>query len=861
MQRFSQWPEHQARLVRWVLLVGWLLLILSLLLPAVQVPPPLTPGCPPGLLGCSLHHQPGNRLFWGVVVPMGVLMIVALSHELWRRICPLAFVSQLFRALGRQRTRPGKGGRPEVVKVSQDSWLGRHHIELQWSLLIAGLCLRLLVVNSSPIGLALLLILTLVAALSVGWAYGGKAWCQYVCPMAPVQAVLTGPRGPLGSTAHMGTPSRITQSMCRTIAESGKEQSACVVCQAPCLDIDSERAYWQTLQGRRGFSWAWYSYPGLVFAFFQLMEETVETSLQPAVAQGGVLSSLRSGLWAFDADLPGRALDPLAAAVPLPRLVAIPLLLVLAGWISVWGFQALERRLQGLLAAQGVREPQVVAINRARLLATFLAVNTFFWFVDPSQGALGPHGGQLLRSLVLAITAVWLFRGWGRDPELYRRESTSESLRRQLRDLPGLEQALDGRSLQELSPQEVFTLAKALPAVNQQRSREIYFNVLEDMLRSGRLDRGQLLLQLQDLRDSLSLEDGDHHEALRRLAAEHPDLLEGDRRQLQVQDLRREAVAESLQDLISTAGVEVLDPDALRPALRQSLERLRVSCGLEDQDWQEMLARYGPRGGLERERLEREQQDWIRQAGLAALLVAQSAAEPLLRPLALSMHAGLETRRIRLQPRLEAAGLEPLPAAVPAAGTLQEALDLLWQDPDPDTAGWVLLLERHRHPEQVERRLKQQRPLLDSSPFLTLQQQGGQSDLLEWLLPLDAASLFADLLPSGLVWLASQGGIRQWEPAAVVMREGATSDGLCLVIAGEARLQTRDGATVVLRPGETIGEMGVITGNPRNKTVVAGPAGMRSYELPAEVFEELLRRSQDFSRGLLRLMAQRLSFT
>ena len=109
MQIFSRWSESQARLVRWVLLIGWLLIILSLLLP-LSMPENLVPECSAGNLHCLLHHQPGNRLFWGVVVPSGVLMIVLLSHELWRRICPLAFVSQLFRALGRQRTRLGKGG-------------------------------------------------------------------------------------------------------------------------------------------------------------------------------------------------------------------------------------------------------------------------------------------------------------------------------------------------------------------------------------------------------------------------------------------------------------------------------------------------------------------------------------------------------------------------------------------------------------------------------------------------------------------------------------------------------------------------------------------------------------------------------
>jgi hypothetical protein len=68
------------------------------------------------------------------------------------------------------------------------------------------------------------------SALLVGWAYGGKAWCQYFCPMAQVQTIVTGPRSLLGNPAHLDTTSRITQSMCRTIGDQGKLQSACVAC-------------------------------------------------------------------------------------------------------------------------------------------------------------------------------------------------------------------------------------------------------------------------------------------------------------------------------------------------------------------------------------------------------------------------------------------------------------------------------------------------------------------------------------------------------------------------------------------------------------------------------------------------------
>jgi hypothetical protein len=360
--------ERHARLLRWLLISGWLALIVSLLLPASPIP--------------------GNRIFWGSVVPAGLLVIAALSHELWRRLCPLAFASRLALALGVQRSRPGKGNRPELVLIKPESWLGRHHVQLQWSLLIAGLCLRLLGGNSDPIWLAVWLVVTLLAAVVVGWAYGGKSWCQYFCPMGPVQSVLTGVRGPLGSPAHVGATSKITQSMCRTISAEGQERSACVACQSPCLDIDAERQFWQNLERKRGLAWAWYSYPGLVLAFFSLMEWSGHGNgrlVHP-------LGYIRSGQWALDRTLVSRAWQPLPHLGPLPRLLVIPLVISVAAWLSVLFW----RWLEGVLRRRGSREGLPAARERAvlhtRLLASFVAINLFFWFVDPLQGLAGPWG-------------------------------------------------------------------------------------------------------------------------------------------------------------------------------------------------------------------------------------------------------------------------------------------------------------------------------------------------------------------------------------------------------------------------------------------------------------------------------------
>ena len=848
--------ERQLHALRWCLLVGWLLLIGSLLIPAVQTPFWMAPGCPAELgSSCLGHGQPGNRVFWGTVVPLGLLLIGVVSHEFWRRICPLAFVSQLTRALGRQRTIPGKRGKPELVQVTADSWLGRHHLQLQWSLLIAGLCLRLLLVNSNPLALAVLLIGTLLAALVVGWAYGGKAWCQYVCPMGPVQQVLTGMRGPLGNPAHVGARSRITQSMCRTVAPDGREQSACVACQAPCIDIDAERAFWQNFRGKPGLDWAYTSYPGLVVGFFWLMEASGHGS----GVESNPLGYVRSGLWAFDADLPQRAWWPLVSWLPLPRLLLIPLLLTAAAWVSVVLFRAVRLALERRYRSKGRPDPSDWAIQHTRLLASFVAINEFFWFADPSLGLLGDRGSDLLRSLVFAASAIVLYRSWGRDQATYRRESASESLRRQLRDLPGLDAALDGRDMEALSPPEVFTLVKAMPALGRLQSRSVYRDVMVEMLQAGRLNRASALMELQELRLTLQLEDADHHEVLRSLAREQPDLIQHDRLQIQVETLRKEAAEESIRELLRLAGLPLLELDRLSASALEQLEKLRLKSGLEDPQWQELLESFGPGGVLEQQRLATQVEAWLQEAGLRAHLAECGAGAPLLRPLVRVLDLRLDGARGDLDERLAAAGQAALPAVSAPAGDVHQALELLWLDPDPDTAGWVLMLARESDPPLATRLLREPRLGLEESAFLQSQRQSLEDPDREEFPAIATAELFADLLPKGILWVARQGHLRELKPGEQLFEQGGVSDSLALVLAGDVRLQPYGGQALVLTVGQTVGEMGVIRGEPHSAGVQAGPEGARLFVLPAEAFEELLQRSRRFGRGLIADLADRLA--
>jgi len=890
LQLFSTWSERQAHLTRWVLLLGWLGLIVSLLIPNFDPWPFNVNHC--GLL-LECHSREGNQIFWGMVVPSGLLILVALSHEVWRRICPLAFISQVFRALHWQRTVPGKGGRREVVKIDANSWLGQHHLQLQWSLFIAGLSLRLLVVNSSPLGLGLFLALTVASALLVGWAYGGKAWCQYFCPMAPVQTIVTGPRSLLGSPAHLDTTSRITQSMCRTIGDQGKLQSACVACQAPCIDIDSERAYWQTFTGKKGLGWAWNSYPGLVLAFFLLIR---------AESREGI-DYLRSGMWAYDAlsvEQIGQPLNLLGWNTALPRLITLPALLVLGGFLSVALFEGLERWFQGRLEPLLLERAKELARQRTRLLATFLAVNIFFWFADPSLGLMGPKGGQLIRSLVLIVSGMWLYRGWFRDRAAYTRESTSTSLRKQLEKLlPQLGDVLEGRSLRELSPSEVFTLAKVLPSQISQTKRGIYREVLSDLFGSGRLDRAAALVQLEELRQSLDLKEEDHHAAVRELAVSDPRILQLDYRQREIRSLRQEAASEEIEDLLEASGILDLSAALADGDHRERLERIRREFVLDEASWSELLAHFGPSSTFARERVEEELQEAREQLAARQVLAEAGEVEPLLRPLLSVIDRRLVSLYITLWPSLQPFPVEDplkerfgeLLAHVPEAVLTQvrrrdpevcatatlsppvpldplpdlaDVLDGLWRDPDPDTALWVLWLQDQRDPQRAAALRREPRVGLPSNGALDRLRAGEGLELMAQIAQLLVVPLVAGLTPAALINMVHWGELRHLEDNEVLFTIGDPADIVAIVLEGSCQVLRGDGPDRPLQPmalihsGEPIGEVAFFIDHPRQAEVRASGGAVSVLVFNSSEFELLLKQSSEFNRGLLRQLALRL---
>ena len=893
---FNRWPERQARLARWGLLLAWLGLIALLLKPEL--------GPAYGSIVCreSTICRPGigNDLFWNIGLPL-VILVVYLSHELWRRICPLSFVSQLFRALGWQRTVLNRAGKPQVAAISESSWLARHHIQLQWGLLIAGLSLRLLIANSNGLVLALLFAASLLAALISGWAYGGKTFCQYLCPFAPAQQILSGPRSLLSSQAHLGGSSKTTQSMCRTVGAQGQDISTCVACAKPCFDIDAERTYWQSLSGKRGMAWAWYSYPGLILAFFLLIQ-----SYAPAGASDHGIDYLTSNLFTYDGRLAAMAWQSLLPAgwPQLPRILAIPALLSAGGVASERLFHQIERLQRHQLRAAAPELAKERAIHRTRLLATFAAINIYFYFKRNLFDSGDSLGWVELQLLIVAISSVWLYRSWDRDRSLYERENTSTSLRKRLAKLGAkLQPLLAGRQLADLSPGEVFVLANALPVQETSQRQSIYLDVLRDLLSSGRLDRTASLKTLADLRTNLRLTDADHQSSLEILTSEDPRLTSLSPEDLAGLNLCRNAAAQEIEDLLLLSGSTVLHLDRLDAYGRGRLNRIQIESGLDDDSWAQLLNEFGPGSQFSErqlsQRLQLVNQAMARRESLAEL----SRRLPLAAPLVLSLdrqiarflpdlvaliRSGLtapgeqrpdETCLVLLRslsPNVMAClaseddtttaitawldGIETKLARISPLPEATEVLEGLWLDTDPNVALWALMVLRQVDSRQAERMLQTPRTGLPSSKTLKGFLESEQLASIEILAAIADQPLIQRLEPGALVGLDRLCNLRQWRQGDPVERPAG---GVLILLAGscEQRQSLVPGSapkTIAEHGSGTIVGLADYFGEPKSGSqarLVASPDGCTALVFSRTGFGNLLDVSPIFEQSLIRELA------
>ena len=134
--------------------------------------------------------------------------------------------------------------------------------------------------------------------------------------------------------------------------------------------------------------------------------------------------------------------------------------------------------------------------------------------------------------------------------------------------------------------------------------------------------------------------------------------------------------------------------------------------------------------------------------------------------------------------------------------------------------------------------------------------------LLERVLFLRSVPLFADLQPAELKQVASIAQERLFSDGEAICRQGEAGEEMFIVISGEARVvleaeagQSRDLAR--RRPGEVVGEMAIITQEPRLASVLAA-GQVRLLSIDRRSFEGILRERPETGLAVMRVLSQRL---
>ena len=539
LHKVSETAMHR---VRWGLTIGWLLLIASLFYDPITMmwtqPDNLASPFRIDLDRCikiretCLPQEPfamSALIWWAMIVPCAIFILLVFGHEFWRRICPLSFMSQIPRALGIQRRRmvtdPLTGEkRRELIAIDEQSWLGRNHLYVQFGLFVVGLGIRILFINSDRVALGAFLIGTILCAISIGYLYAGKSWCHYFCPMAPVQLVYTGPRSLLGSQTHQEQKPAITQSMCRTVdSNTGTECSACVSCKPVCFDIDAEKTYWTDLNkpGRRLVQ---YGYLGMVIAFYLYY-----------FLYAGNWDYYFTGAWTHEGDQVAKVFDIgfylYDRAIPIPKAAAVFLTFgILIAITLAWGL--ILEKLCRIYPWRG----RPISAEQAQHIAftVFTAVSFWTFFSYGARPSLNRLPSILVlgfNSLIVLVGSIWLYRTLRRTHDQYNREQMAMSLRKQLQRLELDPMLLEGRSIHELTPNEIYTLVKVLQGFSQQLRLNTYTGVVLDLLEQQTTSAANSFEYCKKLRQDLQLKDADHFAAMESIAATRPEALKSARPQ------------------------------------------------------------------------------------------------------------------------------------------------------------------------------------------------------------------------------------------------------------------------------------------------------------------------------------------
>jgi CRP-like cAMP-binding protein len=807
-----------------------------------------------------------GRVVWTVVVAALPLFIVLVGYHRWRRICPLAFLAQL----------PARGKRSGTHRAG--AWLESNYYVVMLAVFCVALWLRLIATNGDGQALAAFFVLLALAALTFGFLYTGKTWCNYICPVSFVEKIYTEPYG-LRQTRN---------SQC----------VKCSACKKSCPDINAENGYWKEIESAPK-RFVYFAFPGLVFGFYFYY-----------YLQSGSWDYYFSGSWANQprlfntAFLPGH--DARTAGFfflpDLPRALAAALTLAFCGLASVVVFSQVERLVRIWLSKRESALDLARVRHATNSLAAFSAFITFYSFAGAPTLHLVPWLHHLFLILVVGTATLLLVRRLFRTQQAFAEETLAKNI-------------IKHWEWADVAPPKDLREAFLIHTIRSRESKkgsaqilEVYKNAVRETLANGYVSRQEVHL-LESLRNQLHIKKSDHEQIMSELAEEERDLLSDPVRQLTAEKiLQLESYGRVLESYLERIFAADGTPDdsfigelrtdyhvtqeehaavldkllegagALASQLVAELKVVERTSHTIQVFAQEPMPAYYFFVGLMQHRRERAVKRVLRLLGLAP----EDESSQL-------MYEGLSSSH---RARREAA-VERLCASLPK-GTAEHLLSIYRDTADREarlttmpailrvrtlsTNPYVravalhLLGELGAADEQTRERLRQDEHTVVREVASSLDARMGKTageplqkarlTTIEKVFALGAASMFSHLRLEGLTDLAYASVEAAYDPGETLCIEGEHGDEVFMLVEGEVTIHQRHGVGEHVigtgRVGELIGEMAVLDPALRSATVRAGARGVRTLRLNGKALREVIDVNPTIATGIIRMLAQRL---
>lgn len=466
-----------------------------------------------------------TSLVWTAIIPLLPLGLLIIGFSRWRDVCPLAMVSKISQKMN------------FIQKRKVPIWFENNFWILQYFFLFIGLTLRLTTLNFNELYLAYFFIYITVMAFLINLIFTGKSWCNFFCPVAPVEKIY----------AISNAKNYNTNSAC----------GSCTACKKSCPDIDLESNYWKE-GAHKQKSFVFYSFPGMILGFytyFYLYAGSFDYYFS-RVWTNDNLMLLEEGFYFFPS---------------IPVIIAAPLTLLVFSGMSYYLFKSLENYFWAYKIIKNATFETHVHIIKS--IASFVAFNLFYIFAGAPSYSNYPIAYAIFYFLVVSLSSVLLYK------EIFREEAYFIQERFALKIIKN------------------WNSTKAIPSnlkeiyytyINENQSKKerlkTYTQSITDLMQDGILNNKSMQI-LDKLREQIGISQIEHENTMRLIKLKHENLfddsVEKSLEKKQQQKNYREVIENALNNHIE------LDKNYLLPIQKQfcisdKMHRQLMNCILNE---------------------------------------------------------------------------------------------------------------------------------------------------------------------------------------------------------------------------------------------------------------------------------------